>query len=50
MAAAVLALAQDIGRRRALGEAARARAVAEWDREAILSAFESEFRTVAEKT
>jgi glycosyltransferase involved in cell wall biosynthesis len=50
MAAAVLALAQDIGRRKALGEAARARAVADWDREALLSAFESELRAAVGKT
>ena len=50
MAAAVRALAQDTGRRKALGEAARARAMAEWDREAILSAFESELRAAVGKT
>ena len=40
MAAAVEALASDAQHRRILGEAARARALAEWDREAILSRFE----------
>ena len=50
MAAAVLALAQDGGRRQLLGEAARARAVAEWDREAILAAFESELEALGRKT
>jgi len=40
MAAAVEALARDPERRRVLGEAARARAVADWDREAILGRFE----------
>jgi len=46
MAAAVLDLARDGARRRALGEAARARALAEWDREAILGAFESELKAL----
>jgi glycosyltransferase involved in cell wall biosynthesis len=50
MAAAVLALAQDGGRRQLLGEAARARAVAEWDREAILTAFESELKALGRKS
>jgi colanic acid biosynthesis glycosyl transferase WcaI len=40
MAAAVRALADDAQARRELGEAARARAVADWDREAILARFE----------
>jgi colanic acid biosynthesis glycosyl transferase WcaI len=40
MLAAVDSLARDPQRRRQLGEAARARALAEWDRTAILSAFE----------
>jgi len=47
MAAAVLDLAQDGARRRALGEAARSRALAEWDREAILGNFESELKALA---
>ena len=46
MAAAVLALARDGARRRALGERARTRALAEWDREAILGAFESELKAL----
>jgi colanic acid biosynthesis glycosyl transferase WcaI len=40
MAAAVRELADDPKERRRLGEAARARAIADWDREAILSNFE----------
>jgi colanic acid biosynthesis glycosyl transferase WcaI len=40
MAAAVAALAGDEQARRRLGDSARARALADWDREAILAAFE----------
>ena len=40
MAAAIVELAGDEPRRRRLGERARQRALAEWDREAILSAYE----------
>ncbi|HKF61447.1 MAG TPA: glycosyltransferase WbuB [Dongiaceae bacterium] len=47
MAAAVRALAEDGARRHALGEKARARAIAEWDREAILAAFEGEIEALA---
>jgi colanic acid biosynthesis glycosyl transferase WcaI len=47
MAAAVHALAEDSARRHALGERARARALAEWDREAILTMFENEIDALA---
>jgi colanic acid biosynthesis glycosyl transferase WcaI len=40
MAAAIGELARDEPRRRQLGERARDRAIAEWDREAILAAYE----------
>jgi len=40
MAAAVAALAGDEQARRRLGDSARARALADWDREAILTAYE----------
>ena len=40
MAAAIAALAGDESNRRRLGERARERALAEWDREAILTAYE----------
>jgi colanic acid biosynthesis glycosyl transferase WcaI len=42
MADAIVALAGDAGRRAALGTAARQRAVADWDREAVLGRFEAE--------
>ncbi|HZT20321.1 MAG TPA: WcaI family glycosyltransferase [Dongiaceae bacterium] len=47
MAEAALSLARAPERRRALGARARERAVAEWDREAILSAFERELGLLA---
>jgi colanic acid biosynthesis glycosyl transferase WcaI len=47
LAAAVLALAEDPARRGALGEGARARALADWDREAILARFEQALLSLA---
>jgi colanic acid biosynthesis glycosyl transferase WcaI len=47
MAAAVLDLAKDGARRKALGAEARARAFAEWDREAILARFEGQLMKLA---
>jgi colanic acid biosynthesis glycosyl transferase WcaI len=47
MAAAVLDLAKDSTRRKALGAEARAHAFAEWDREAILARFEGELMKLA---
>jgi len=47
MAAAVRALTEDSPRRHALGEGARSRALAEWDREAILTMFENELEALA---
>jgi colanic acid biosynthesis glycosyl transferase WcaI len=49
MAAAVRALAEDSARRHELGDRARERAIAEWDREAILTAFEGEIEALIEK-
>lgn len=49
MAEAVRALAGDPDRRRVLGSTARARALAEWDREAILTAFEGELEKLVER-
>jgi len=43
---AVLALARDPQRRVGLGAAARARALAEWDRDAILGAVERQMRSL----
>jgi hypothetical protein len=40
MAAAIAVLAGDEPARRRLGDRARERAIAEWDREAILTAYE----------
>jgi hypothetical protein len=40
-------LAVDRGQREALGARARARAIAEWDREAILTAFEGELAALS---
>ena len=48
MADAVLALARDPQRRLALGAAARARALAEWDRDAILGAVERQMRVLVD--
>jgi colanic acid biosynthesis glycosyl transferase WcaI len=48
MAAAVVALGRDPAGRAALGAAARARALAEWDREAILSRVEQEMLALVE--
>jgi colanic acid biosynthesis glycosyl transferase WcaI len=50
MAAAARALAADRTRREALGREARARALAEWDREAILATFEGELAALAGKS
>jgi len=46
-AAAILDLLDDPGRRATLGAAARARALAEWDRDAILGRFEAELAALA---
>ncbi len=47
LAAAVLALAEDPARRESLGEGARTRALADWDREAILARFEQALVSLA---
>jgi len=44
MAAAIMALARDEAGRRRMGEVARERALADWDREAILAAYERRLR------
>jgi colanic acid biosynthesis glycosyl transferase WcaI len=49
MATAIRALAGDARARRELGAAARARAVADWDREAILARFEQALRARLER-
>ena len=48
MADAVLALTRDPQRRLALGAAARARALAEWHRDAILGAVERQRRALVD--